>query len=49
MLEHPPYSPDLVPCDFFLFPLIKKHLKGMHFDDVEDIQNNTTTPLMAIP
>jgi hypothetical protein len=20
VLEHPPYSPDLAPCDFFLFP-----------------------------
>ena len=23
-LSHPPYSPDLSPCDFFLFPLLKK-------------------------
>ena len=22
-LEHPPYSPDLAPCDFYLFPRIK--------------------------
>jgi histone-lysine N-methyltransferase SETMAR len=49
MLEHPPYSPDLALCDFFLFPLIKKHLKGTHFDDVEDIQNNMMTALTAIP
>ena len=49
MLEHPPYSPDLAPCNFFLFPLIKKHPKGTHFDDIEDIQNNMTTALMAIP
>ena len=21
-LSHPPYSPDLSPCDFFLFPLL---------------------------
>jgi len=26
-LEHPPYSPDLAPCDFFLFPKIKSILK----------------------
>jgi histone-lysine N-methyltransferase SETMAR len=26
-LEHAPYSPDLEPCDFFLFPKIKIHLK----------------------
>jgi hypothetical protein len=29
VLEHPPYSPDLAPCDFFLFPKIKSALKGV--------------------
>ena len=24
VLNHPPYSPDLSPCDFFLFPRLKK-------------------------
>ena len=28
VLPHLPYSPDLVPCDFFLFPMLKKPLKG---------------------
>jgi len=23
LLPHPPYSPDLAPCDFFLFPNLK--------------------------
>ena len=27
-LNHPPYSPDLSPCDFFLFPRLKKMLSG---------------------
>jgi len=27
-LPQPPYSPDLVPCDFFLFPQLKKTMKG---------------------
>jgi len=26
LVAHPPYSPDLVPCDFFLFPKLKKEL-----------------------
>ena len=26
--NHPPYSPDLSPCDFFLFPRLKKMLSG---------------------
>jgi len=33
VLEYPAYSPDLAPSDFFLFPKIKKILKGRHFDD----------------
>ncbi|KAG5318816.1 SETMR methyltransferase, partial [Acromyrmex heyeri] len=28
LLQHPPYSPDLAPCDFFLFPNLKKWLGG---------------------
>ena len=30
-LEHPPYSPDLAPSDFHLFPHLKKHLRGTHY------------------
>ena len=37
LLPHPPYSPDLAPCDFFLFPKIKKELAGRHFDRVENL------------
>ena len=28
VLNHPPYSPDLSPCDFFLFPRLKKMLSA---------------------
>jgi len=28
VLEHPPYSPDLAPADFFLFPKVKELLAG---------------------
>ena len=27
VLHHPPYSPDLTPSDFFLFPILKKSSK----------------------
>ena len=27
------YSPDLSPCDFFLFPKPKKQLRGIRFND----------------
>jgi len=30
-LDHPPYSPDLAPLDYHLFPRLKKQLKGRHF------------------
>lgn len=45
----PPYSPDLSPCDFFLFPRIKIHLKGRHFGTLENIQPSVTDELKAIP
>jgi len=49
MLEHPAYSPDLAPDDFFLVPKVKEILKGGHFDDIDDITSNTTAALKAIP
>jgi hypothetical protein len=33
----PPYSPDLAPWDFFLFPKMKLRLKGRRFDTTEEI------------
>ncbi|XP_035206672.1 histone-lysine N-methyltransferase SETMAR-like [Stegodyphus dumicola] len=48
-LDHPPYSPDLAPADFFLFPRLKGVLKGQHFSDITEIQQRVTTVLRAIP
>ena len=31
LLPHPPYSPDLAPCDFFLFPKLKSFLAGRKY------------------
>ncbi|GFT64698.1 putative transposase [Trichonephila clavipes] len=45
----PPYSPDLSPCDFFLFPKLKNHPKGHHFGTLENIQTAATDHLKAIP
>lgn len=36
LLGHPPYSPDLAPCDFYLFPKIKEKLKGKRFMNAEE-------------
>ena len=30
VVPHPPYSPDLAPSDFWLFPNLKETLKGQH-------------------
>jgi len=38
VLEQLPYSPDLAPYDFFLFPKLKKVMKGTHFQDSEAIK-----------
>jgi len=35
--DHPPYSPDLVPSDFYLFSKMKEHLAGKRFTDDEDL------------
>jgi transposase len=48
LLEHPPYSLDLAPNGFFLFPKIKEILKGRHFDDTNAISRNTMAALKAI-
>jgi hypothetical protein len=49
MLNHPHYSPDLSPCDYFLFPKLKLPLKGRLFKDVQDIQGAVTSSLRVIP
>ena len=38
---HPPYSPDLAPSDFFLFPKMKLKLKGHRFDTTEEMEANS--------
>ncbi|KAI6658791.1 Transposase [Oopsacas minuta] len=38
-LDHPPYSPDLAPCDFWLFLKLKKHLSGRKFESRTQIES----------
>jgi len=45
----PPYSPDLAPCDLFLFQKVKSALKGHHFESTEDIQRSVTQVLNDVP
>lgn len=41
LLPHPPYSPDLAPSDFFLFPNMKKWLGGKRFTSNEEVITET--------
>jgi histone-lysine N-methyltransferase SETMAR len=49
VVPHLPYSPDLAPCEFFLFPRLKITLEGKRFQDVAEIQLKTIRQLQAIP
>ena len=31
LIPHPVYSPDLAPSDYFIFPNLKKDIRGRHF------------------
>ena len=33
-VPHPPYSPDLAPCDFWLFP----KLRGCRYETIEEMK-----------
>ena len=43
ILEHPPYSPDMAPSDFHLFPNIKKHLHAKWFKSHDDVNPEVQT------
>ncbi|UYV72116.1 hypothetical protein LAZ67_9001869 [Cordylochernes scorpioides] len=44
-IPHPPYTPDLAPNDFFLYPKLKMKLKGKKFDNVDMIQAGSKATL----
>ena len=48
-MDHPPYSPDLAPCDFWLFPTLKERLAGRKFDRVQDLAKAVNSELRGIP
>ena len=37
LIPHPAYAPDLAPSDFFLFPNLKKDIRGLHFRSNEEV------------
>ena len=47
-VPQPPYSPDLVPVDFFLFPKLKTPMKGKRFATIEKIKEKSKQELLTI-
>ncbi len=45
---HPQYSPDLSPCDYFAFPLLKSKIRGHRFDNLEDVKTTVKRTLRDI-
>lgn len=37
LMAHPPYSPDLAPSDFYLFPKLKECLRGNKFNSDDEV------------
>ena len=37
LVDHPPYSPDLAPSDYFLFPNMNKHLAGKQYRTDDEV------------
>ena len=48
VLYHPPYSPDLSPCDYDLIPKMKEPLCGIRFRTVHDVLQATNRSLRNI-
>ena len=48
VVPHPPYTPDLAPSDFFLFPKLKMKLKGRRFQTMEEIQAQSQAVLNTL-
>ena len=41
-LPHPPYRPDISPCDYHLFRSMEHFLRGKKFDSQGNVQNALT-------
>ena len=49
VLTHPPYAPDLSPCNFFLFPRLKKMLSGNNYTSRSSLGRVIYQCLQQIP
>ncbi|UYV83264.1 hypothetical protein LAZ67_23000327 [Cordylochernes scorpioides] len=48
MMPQPPYFPDLAPCDFFLFPKLKRPMKGRRYATLDEIKTASKEELKKI-
>lgn len=48
LVTPPAYSPDLAPCDFYLFPELKKQLRGKRFPSSDEAVNQMNAVLKDI-
>jgi hypothetical protein len=48
VLSEVPYSPDLSPCDFYLFPKLKSRVKGYHFQTPDSVQKVVTDAMKTL-
>ena len=49
IMLQPPYSPELAPADFFLFPKLKTPMKENRLATIEEIKEKSKHELLAIP
>ena len=49
VLPHPPYSPDLAPCDFFLLPKLKAFLAGRKYQSRQALGSAIHQYLITVP
>ncbi|KAI6647054.1 Transposase [Oopsacas minuta] len=48
-VPHPPYSPDIAPCNFWLFRKLKDNLFGREFEDRLSLGRQFTDTLKSFP
>ncbi|XP_015783813.1 histone-lysine N-methyltransferase SETMAR-like [Tetranychus urticae] len=49
LIQHPPYSPDLAPSDYFLFKNLKQYLRGRRFESISELIAETEAYFASQP
>ena len=48
-LHHPAHSPDLAPNDFYLFRTLKRQLRGIRMDSIDELRKQVLAVFRSIP